>query len=68
MNYKTIQRLSLSLALIGVVSLAQAQTGVGAKPEKGAKVYLDGSKKSLDKNWEYWEGPRFSAENPIKWP
>ncbi len=67
MNYKTIQRLSLSLTLIGAFTLVQAQTGVGAKPEKGAKVYLDGSKKSLLKNWEYWEGPRFSAEKPIKW-
>jgi hypothetical protein len=67
MNYKTIQRLSFSLALIGSVTLVQAQTGVGAKPEKGAKIYLDGSKKSLNKNWEYWEGPRFSAESPIKW-
>jgi hypothetical protein len=47
---------------------AFAQNGVGAKPEKGAKVYLDGSKKSLEKNWIYWEGPRFSAEMPIKWP
>lgn len=67
MKYKTIQRLSLSLTLIGAFTLVQAQTGVGAKPEKGAKVYLNGSKKSLLKNWEYWEGPRFSAENPIKW-
>ncbi|TXE04426.1 DUF1080 domain-containing protein [Algoriphagus aquimarinus] len=65
---KTFQRLSLSLALIGAFTLVQAQTGVGAKPEKGAKVYLDGSKKSLEKNWTYWEGPRFSAEMPIKWP
>ena len=45
-----------------------AQIGVGAKAPKGAKVYLDGSKKSLHKNWTYWEGPRFSAAMPIKWP
>lgn len=68
MNTKVIQKLALSLALVSAVTLVQAQTGVGAKPEKGAKIYLDGSKKSLVKNWEYWEGPRFSAENPIKWP
>jgi len=68
MNNKVFQRLALSLALVAVATLVQAQTGVGAKPEKGAKIYLDGSKKSLEKNWEYWEGPRFSAENPIKWP
>ncbi|WP_075350988.1 3-keto-disaccharide hydrolase [Algoriphagus marinus] len=60
----------LILASISFLTLSslQAQTGVGQKPEKGAKVYLDGSKKSLEKNWIYWEGPRFSAEMPIKWP
>ena len=21
----------------------------------------------LDQYWEYWEGPRFAAEAPIKW-
>lgn len=49
-------------------SLSYGQTGVGTPPEKGAKLYLDGSRKMLDKNWEYWEGPRFSSEMPIKWP
>lgn len=68
MNNKIFQRLSLSLALICAITLVQAQTGIGVKPEKGAKLYLDGSKKSLEKNWKYWEGPRFSAEMPIKWP
>ncbi|REG79457.1 3-keto-disaccharide hydrolase [Algoriphagus antarcticus] len=68
MNSKVFQRLAFSFALACAFTVVQAQTGVGAKPEKGAKVYLDGSKKSLEKNWEYWEGPRFSAENPIKWP
>lgn len=68
MNYKIFKRLSLSLALICAFTFVQAQTGVGVKPEKGAKIYLDGSKKSLEKNWEYWEGPRFKAEKPIKWP
>lgn len=45
-----------------------AQIGVGAKAPKGAKVYLNGAGKSLHKNWTYWEGPRFSAALPIKWP
>ena len=44
-----------------------AQTGVGTKPIKGAKVLFDGSRKSLDKNWTYWDGPRLAAELPIKW-
>lgn len=46
---------------------ASAQTGVGAKAPKGAVVYFDGSSESLNANWEYWKGPRFSAEMPIKW-
>lgn len=28
---------------------------------------LDGTRASLDANWEYWEGPRFSSKMPIKW-
>ncbi len=67
MNYTIFKRLSLSLALIASFTVAHGQTGVGTKPVKGAKLYLDGSKKSLEKNWEYWEGPRFKAEMPIKW-
>ena len=46
---------------------AIAQTGVGAKCPKGAMVYFDGTPELLHKNWEYWQGPRFSAEMPIKW-
>jgi len=68
MNYKNYQAIGLSLFLAMSISLTYGQTGVGAKPEKGAKMYMDGSKKSLEKNWEYWKGPRFSAEDPIKWP
>lgn len=44
-----------------------AQVGVGVKAPEGAKVYFDGTSKMLHKNWEYWEGPRFSTEMPIKW-
>lgn len=44
-----------------------AQIGVGAKPPKGAEVLFDGSKKMLLDKWEYWQGPRFKAEPPIKW-
>jgi Domain of Unknown Function (DUF1080) len=44
-----------------------AQIGVGAKPEKGTEVFLDGSRKMLDEKWEYWQGPRFAASLPIKW-
>lgn len=48
-------------------SAIYAQTGVGAKPIKGAKVFFDGSRKMLDKKWTYWAGPRLAATLPIKW-
>ncbi len=43
------------------------KTGVGVKAPKNAEVLFDGTKKMLDQKWEYWEGPRFAAEMPIKW-
>lgn len=43
------------------------KTGVGVKAPKEAEVLFDGSRKMLDENWTYWEGPRFSSELPIKW-
>ncbi len=51
-----------------IIQSTSAQIGVGTEPIKGAKLYLDGTREMLDKNWEYWEGPRFSTEMPIKWP
>lgn len=42
-------------------------TGVGVEAPDGAIIMFDGSKVSLLENWEYWEGPRFAAEPPIKW-
>jgi len=41
--------------------------GVGAKPARGADVIIDGTRKTLDKKWTYWEGPRFASSLPIKW-
>jgi hypothetical protein len=60
---------SLLLMIAGIIfSLnTQAQTGVGQKAPKGAAVYFDGTSAMLHKNWEYWQGPRFSAQMPIKW-
>jgi hypothetical protein len=57
--------LVLSLALAG--SIAQAGTGVGAKPVEGAEVVFDGSREMLDAKWTYWEGPGFKSSLPIKW-
>lgn len=44
-----------------------AQVGVGTPPPADAHLLLDGSRQMLEANWEYWEGPRFSSQNPIKW-
>jgi hypothetical protein len=41
--------------------------GVGAAAPRDAEVLFDGSREMLDAKWTYWEGPRFSAELPIKW-
>ena len=47
---------------------ASAQVGVGTGPVSGAEVLIDGTKKTLDEKWTYWEGPRFGSSLPIKWP
>lgn len=44
-----------------------ADTGVGAKPIAGAEVIIDGTRKTLDEKWIYWEGPGFKSSMPIKW-
>jgi len=64
-----IKKISLgAILLILIISPSFSQIGVGAEPIKGAKLKLDGTEKMLHKNWEYWEGPRFSSSLPIKWP
>ena len=45
----------------------QTNVGVGARPEHGAEVILDGSREMLDAKWTYWQGPRFASSLPIKW-
>jgi len=53
--------------MLFTVGCTKESIGVGAKAPTGAVVLFDGSRESLDENWIYWEGPRFSAEMPIKW-
>lgn len=53
--------------LILLVCPAYAQTGIGTMPPSDAKVLFDGSKKMLHDQWTYWDGPRLSAELPLKW-
>jgi len=55
------------LCLISASNIINAQTGVGAKPTKGAEVFFDGSRTMLDDKWTYWQGPRFASSLPIKW-
>jgi len=45
----------------------KAQVGVSTPPPADAQVLFDGSKQLLHTNWTYWDGPRLSAELPIKW-
>ncbi len=51
---------------IGMVSCAP-RVGTGMAAPAGAKMLFDGTKKMLHDKWTYWEGPRFSAQLPIKW-
>ncbi len=58
--------LSVGLFLL-IGSSTFAQIGVGAEPPIDAELILDGSRQMLQAKWTYWEGPRFSAQLPIKW-
>jgi hypothetical protein len=73
---RTRNRLSLPLLVVGMTvamwsSASAADSdraiGVGAKPLPGADILLDGSRKTLDEKWTYWEGPGFKSALPIKW-
>jgi hypothetical protein len=57
----------LVVTVTGITPDAAAQVGVGAKPVKGAELYLDGTRKMLDEKWTYWKGHRLAATLPIKW-
>ena len=65
---KTLAFLTLALASAAGVRAASPHIGVGAKPEKGAKVFFDGSKEMLHSKWTYWKGPGFKSSLPVKWP
>jgi hypothetical protein len=65
---KTVVTLAILFFLgTSFVFIGKKDVGVGIKAPKNAKVILDGTRKMLDENWTYWEGPRFSASLPIKW-
>ena len=66
MKYVINITLVISIALLLAFTLS-AQIGVGAKAPVDAELMLDGSRQLLEAKWEYWEGPRFSSQYPIKW-
>ena len=45
----------------------KSPVGVGAKAPADAEVFFDGTRKTLDEKWAYWDGPRLAATMPIKW-
>jgi hypothetical protein len=59
------------LAFVAPLGAAAADkdksVGVGAKPIEGADVLIDGTRKTLDEKWTYWQGPGFKSSLPIKW-
>ena len=57
----------LTVVFINATLPPKEKTGVGTKAPKNAEVIFDGTKKMLDEKWQYWEGPRFAAQMPIKW-
>ncbi|MFP4096120.1 MAG: DUF1080 domain-containing protein [Cyclobacteriaceae bacterium] len=59
--------LSIAFSLICFSCSEESSVGVGVEPPAGAEVLFDGSREMLDQKWTYWEGPRLSAEMPIKW-
>ncbi|MGN6384697.1 MAG: 3-keto-disaccharide hydrolase [Verrucomicrobiota bacterium] len=68
MNKKLLlSRILIASVALSSISNLHAALGVGAKPLPGAEVIVDGTRKTLDEKWTYWEGPRFSSSLPIKW-
>jgi hypothetical protein len=65
-----IRLFSTALAAVAgtaLVSAADPNLGVGAKPVPGAEMMFDGTRQMLDEKWTYWEGPGFKSALPIKW-
>lgn len=56
-----------AIVAMGMTTTASAQVGVGAEAPSSANLLFDGSRYSLDTNFEYWEGPCFVSSPPIKW-
>ena len=66
MRKKITLRAWFVLSCCFISSLA-AQTGVGVPAPAQAHILFDGSRAKLDSLWIYWQGPRLTAQLPIKW-
>jgi hypothetical protein len=73
-SYVVLRRCSLwaigLLVMSGSIGLGADVTkrvGLKSPPPQGVDVLIDGTRKTLDSKWTYWEGPRFSSSLPIKW-
>ena len=52
---------------VGLGADVAKRIGLKTPPPQGVEVLVDGTRKTLDSQWTYWEGPRFSSSLPIKW-
>ena len=66
---KRYSAVSMTIVLLFTWSAraAEKSIGVGAKSPADAEVIIDGTRKTLDEKWIYWEGPGFKSAMPIKW-
>src|SRR5829696_9345374 len=70
MKLLTSVLLAAALSLTACSSMrsgSSGKIGLGARAPRGAEVIIDGTRKTLDEKWTYWEGPRFGSSLPIKW-
>src|SRR2546421_12642069 len=63
---RTLLAVALGLLSFSTAFAADKAIGVGAKPPAGADVLIDGTRKTLDEKWTYWQGPGFKSSMPIK--
>lgn len=60
--------LALGVITCSALSLQAGESvGLGVRPPADADILMDGTRKTLDEKWTYWQGPRFASELPIKW-
>jgi len=64
---RTLLTAMLAFLATALVTAADKNIGVGAKPIPGAEIILNGTREMLDAKWIYWEGPGFKSSMPIKW-